>query len=152
MNQLEISFGSPLRIVVSNEPSETPSIISILTIWYESFKIVCKGDVMYNLPVDHTVRMQVTYQDAEGNPAAVDSVSWASSDKAIATVAEDTGDPTIVVVNPIGPIGQVQITATADVDLGQGVKNLLTTSDITIVAGEAVSGTIAPVGPPDPKA
>jgi hypothetical protein len=152
MNQLEISFGSPLRIIVANEPPAASEIISVLTIWYESFKITCKGDAMYNLPVDHTVRMQVVYQDAEGNPAAVDSVSWASSDEAVATVAEDATDATIITVTPVGPIGQVQVTATADVDLGAGVKNLLTTADITMVAGEAVSGTIAPLGPPVPKA
>jgi hypothetical protein len=40
----------------------------------------------------------------------------------------------------------VQITATADADLGAGVRNLVTVCDITIVAGEAVAGTIAPIG------
>jgi hypothetical protein len=107
---------------------------------------------MYTLPVDMEVKMQVAYVDSENNPAEIDGeVSWESSDDTIATVIVDGSDSTIVTVSPVGPTGQVQITASADADLGQGVRELITTSDITLVAGEAVAGTITPVGAPTPK-
>ena len=44
------------------------------------------------------------------------------------------------------------MTATADADLGEGVRRLTTVCDIEVVAGEAVSGTIQPVGEPEPVA
>jgi hypothetical protein len=147
LNQLEISFGTPLRIVVAREPEQL--IYSVLTLWYAAFKATFKGDVMYTLPVDHTVQMKVSYVDAGNNPAVVDGpVVWSSSDDALATVLADSADSSLVTVTPVGPIGQVQITATADADLGTGVRSLVTISDITLVAGEAVAGTIAPVGVP----
>ena len=107
---------------------------------------------MYNLMVDHFVKMKVSYVDAAGNPAVVDGpVAWASSDASIATVAVDATDSSIVTVTPAGDLGQVQVTATADADLGSGVRNLNTVADITVLAGEAVAGTIQPVGAPQPK-
>ena len=54
------------------------------------------------------------------------------------------------VVRTVGPIGQVQVTATADADLGAGVRNIVTPLDIVVVAGEAMSGAITPVGPAEP--
>jgi hypothetical protein len=149
---LNISFGSPLEIVLASEPG--PSISSVLEITYRGFTIIVEGDyIVYTLPADHEVKMQVAYVDAGGNPAKVDGdVQWMSSDESLATVAVDPSDSTIVTVTPVGPVGQVQVTARADADLGAGVKALVTTSDITIEAGEAVTGTISPVGAPTPKA
>jgi hypothetical protein len=40
--------------------------------------------------------------------------------------------------------------ATADADLGDGVRELNTLLDVTLVAGEAVTGTINVVGDPQP--
>jgi hypothetical protein len=61
-------------------------------------------------------------------------------------VSTDADDSTICTVEPLGPLGQVQVIATADADLGTGRRALITTIDIDIVSGEAVAGTIAPVG------
>jgi hypothetical protein len=77
-------------------------------------------------------------------------VSWASSDETIARVVVDAGDTTGASVEAQGKIGQAQITATADADLGTGVRELVTLMDLTVVAGEAVAGTIEPVGAPIP--
>ena len=145
-----LSFGNPLQICKVDAP---PQILALLTITYDRFSISVKGDrIMYTLPVDKMVKMQVAYVDAEGNPAAIDGeVAWTSSDETIATVTPETGDSTIITVFPEGPVGQVQITATADADLGTGTRELITVCDITIVAGEAVSGTISPVGSPVDK-
>jgi hypothetical protein len=147
--ELCLSFANALQICEVPRP---PQILAALTITYQRFTITVKGDAMYTLPVDEMVKMQVSYVDSEGNPAAVDGpVAWASSDETIVTVTPESGDSTIVTVFPVGPVGQVQITATADADLGAGVSNLITVCDIQLVAGEAISGTIAPVGPPTPK-
>ena len=148
--RIEISFISPLKIVQVEEPSP---ILAVLTITYQRFTITAKGDhFMFTLPVDDAVQMQVTYVDAEGNPAKVDGpITWASSDETLAEVEVDSVDSSIVTVTPVGPTGQVQITATADADLGAGVRELITVCDISLVAGEAVAGTIQPVGAPFPK-
>jgi hypothetical protein len=144
-----ISFGTPLQLVEIEPP---PDIFALIAVTYDRFTLTAKGHVMYTLPVDKMVKMQVSYVDAEGNPAAVDGdVEWTSSDESICTVTPETGDSTIVAVVPLGPVGQVQITATADADLGSGTRELITVADISIVAGEAVAGTISPVGTPMPK-
>jgi hypothetical protein len=106
---------------------------------------------MYTLPVDHKIKVQVSYVDAHGNQAAVDGpVAWASSDEERLTAAVDPKDSTICEAIPVGPIGQAQLTATADVDIGAGVKPLITIFAISLVAGEAVSGGIQPIGDPEP--
>jgi hypothetical protein len=147
---LVISFGNALPIYKIEPP---PPILAVLSITYEGFTILAKGDVMYTLPVDHLVSMQVSYVDAAGNPATIDGdVHWETSDESIATIEVDAQDTSIVTVTPAGDLGQVQIRAIADADLGTGVRNLTTVADITVVAGEAVAGTITPVGEAEPIA
>jgi hypothetical protein len=95
--------------------------------------------------------VKVSYVDAAGNPAVVDGdVAWASSDDKLAAVFTSSTDSTEAIIRTIGPVGQVQITATADADLGAGVRNLVTPMDLTIIAGEAMSGSIEPTGPAEP--
>ena len=107
--------------------------------------------VSYNLASGMQCKVRVDYVDAAGNPAVVDGdVAWASSDDTIAAVFVSSTDSQDAVIRTIGPVGQVQITATADADLGAGVRNIITPMDVTIVAGEAMSGTITPVGPAEP--
>jgi hypothetical protein len=148
--RIEISFATPLQIMTVGGTEAHP-VSSRLTISYDGFTITTEGNhVMYTLPVDHLVKMKVSYVDAAGNPATVDGpVSWASSDDNILKVETDPGDSAICFVTPVGEVGQAQVTATADADLGDGVRTLITTCDIDVVAGEAVSGTIEPVGPPE---
>jgi len=103
----------------------------------------------YTLASGMQVHLKVAYVDAAGNPAVVDgAVTWDSSDAAIATVTAESD--TTALVKTVGPVGQVQITATADADLGGGVREIITPMDLTVAAGEAVAGTIAPVGPAEP--
>jgi hypothetical protein len=146
--RLEIVFASPLRIL----HEEAPQGRQCLTLAFDRFAVTAEGDhVMYTLPVDHAIKMQVSYFDAAGNPAVVDgAVRWQSSDQAIVTLDVDTSDTTICTAIPAGQLGQVQVSASADADLGSGVREVITTCDISIVAGEAVVGTISPVGEPVP--
>jgi hypothetical protein len=149
VNRLEIVFTNALKLI---DATEEPQGHARLTVRFDGFAITTQGDVMFTLPVDHTVQMQVAYKDAAGNPATIDGdVEWTSSDDAVATVTVDTSDSTIVRVVPVGPLGQVQVTASADADLGSGVRKLKTLADIEIVGGEAVTGTISPLGEIEPK-
>ncbi|SIO49873.1 hypothetical protein SAMN05443247_06569 [Bradyrhizobium erythrophlei] len=151
LHRVEIVFANVLKIMeVAEEPP--PRGHSQVRITFDGFVITAEGEhVMYTLPVDHTVKMQVGYVDAAGNPATVDgAVVWQSSDVSIVSVSVDPTDSTICRAIPVGSLGQAQITATADADLGQGVRGLITTCEIEIVGGEAVAGSIQPVGEPEP--
>jgi len=104
----------------------------------------------YNLPDGMQVAVAVSYVDADGNPAVVDGpATWTTSDATIATVTA-TGDyAALVAATKGGTLGTAQITATADAQMGAGTTNLLTTFDVTVVAGQAVAGTITPSGAPE---
>ena len=149
VSRVEIVFSNVLKIMeVGEEPARGYSLLSVK---YEQFIITMEGDhVMYNLPVDHTVKMQVSYVDAAGNPAAVDGpVEWFPANPEIAGIEVDPDDGTICKVIPV-MLGRTQVSAKADADLGEGVRELLTVCDIMIVAGEAVAGSIQPTGEPEP--
>ena len=51
-----------------------------------------------------------------------------------------------VMLKPGDQIGDCQISCKADADMGEGVRELVTLLDVTVVGGEAVAGTITPVG------
>jgi hypothetical protein len=150
VHHVEIVFGNVLKIMeVAEEPK--PRGHQWLAVQFEQFVISAEGDyVMYNLPADHTVRMQVSYVDGAGNPALVDGeVEWFPANPEIARIEVDPSDGTICKVIPV-KLGRTQVSAKADADLGEGVRELLTVCDIMIVAGEAVAGSIQPTGPQEP--
>src|SRR5215831_2865628 len=145
MTTVAFKLGGTLEILT--EPSKAGCFV---TLRYGAFTVTARGeDMAYTLGSGMQVHLKVSYVDAAGNPALVDGpVAWASSDVTVATVAAESDSTALV--KTVGPVGQVQISATADVDLGTGVKNLVTPMDLTVAAGEAVAGTIAPVGPAEP--
>jgi hypothetical protein len=147
---LEVTGSFKVLVRPLVEPA--PEVACVVTVRYDRFIIALKGERMaYTLPIDHQVEVQVAYVDAKGNPAAVDGdPTWSSSDPALATVSPDAADAFKAVVLPVGPAGNVQIKVEADADIGAGVKELITLMDVTLVAGEAVAGTITPVGAPTP--
>lgn len=96
------------------------------------------------------VSLSIQPVDAFGQPARVDGVpAWAVSDDTLATITPAT-DGLSAVVEPIGPVGTVQVQVTADADLGGGVRSISGTLDVQIEASEAVSLTIV-AGAPEPK-
>jgi hypothetical protein len=123
-----------------------------VTVRHNGFTITAWGENMaYTLGADQQVILQVEYVDANGNAATVDGpVQWDSSNPTIVTVTADAADDMRALVQAVGPVGNAQITATADADLGEGTRTLVTPMDVTVVAGEAVTGTITPVGPAEP--
>src|SRR4051812_10665218 len=143
---VELVLGGRLTLVMREV--DVSSAGAFITISYEGFTITAGGDAMFTLPVDKQIRIKVSYIDSAGNPAAVDGpVKWSSSNDNIARVWSDEDNSQEAMIAPAA-VGQVQIVATADADLGEGTRPLLTTMDVSIVAGEAVAGVIEPVGAP----
>jgi hypothetical protein len=140
---IQFKLGGTLSFLT--EPSKAGCYT---TVQYENFTIKARGDDMaYTLPVAKQVHVQVAYVDTGGNPATIDGdVSWSSSDNSIAAVLVDSTDTTKAIVRSGTKLGQVQVTATADADLGDGIREIITPMDVSVVAGEAVAGTISPVG------
>jgi hypothetical protein len=130
---------------VSIETDQPPKAGVWITTGSSGITIKAKGPTMaYTLPTDKKVDVKVSYQDAKGNAATVDgAVTWDTSDTAICGVAP-RGDSTEATLTP-GTVGNAQISATADADLGEGVTTIVCTMDVTVVAGQAVVGTIQPV-------
>lgn len=88
--------------------------------------------------------------DAYGNPARVDGVpAWQMSDAALGTLTL-AADGLSAMFATLGPLGIVQVSATADADLGAGTRTLSATLDIQIEAAEAVSLGIR-AGTPEPR-
>jgi hypothetical protein len=156
--QIDISGTIAINGSISLSLEQPPAIISIVTTRLNGFSVRAQGDKMaYTLPSAMQIEVGVQYTDAAGNPATVDdAVVWNSSDETILTVSVVAGPPAgypnggVCVVQAVGPIGQAQITATADADLGAGTKNITTLLDVQVIAGEAVAGVIAPIGDPSP--
>jgi hypothetical protein len=99
----------------------------------------------YTLPDDYQVDLQIGYTDAKGHPATIDGeVAWSSSDETICAVHVNPTDSTKVTLRPQANLGNCQISATADADLGSGVQNIITLFDTTVVGGSAVAGTVTP--------
>lgn len=150
MTTVEFKLGGTLKFIVE-EPETRPG--ALVTLTYGGFSVTARGeDMAYTLPIDMAVSVKVSYVDAHGNPAVVDgAVNWDSSDTNIATVTADAPDGATAIVAAATNLGQAQITATADADLGEGVREVVTIMDVQIIAGEAVAGIIEPVGAPTPK-
>jgi hypothetical protein len=143
MPSVNFTLGGTLRFV-----AEEGDVF--FTIRCRDFVVTARGkDMAYTLASGMQVHVKVSYIDAAGNPAVVDGeVAWSSSNPSIATVAPEGADS--AVVRAAGPTGQVQITATADADLGDGTREIVTPMDVSVAAGEAVAGTIEPVGGAEP--
>lgn len=149
--QVAVSFDTPLQLIVQQTPPPEPSKAGVRVYsTCDGFTVKGMAPIMYTLPNDKSVQVKIAYVDAKGNPAKVDGdVEWTSSDEDICGIAT-TGDSTLVTLIPGSKIGQCQIKATADADLGEGVREIVTPFDMEVVAGEAVAGTISPVGEPQP--
>jgi hypothetical protein len=148
---IDFKLGGTLQIA-TRKKSKGAAIVKVT---YDGFTVTARMEeddkMAYTLPNDHKVQVQISYVDAKGNPAEVDGpVAWSSSNETVLTVEVDAADSTLATVVPATQLAQAQVVATADADLGAGVTQIITTMDVTIVAGQAVSGTIAPVGEPVP--
>jgi hypothetical protein len=144
---LELVLGGTLKLLAREIEQHAGAYFSTTI---NGITITGKAETMaYTLPADKVVDVKVSYVDANQNPAVVDGpVQWASSNTDIAMVTPNASDSQLANIAPGGvTIGTCQISCMADADLGEGVRQLITTMDLTVVAGEAVAGTIEPTGP-----
>jgi alkylation response protein AidB-like acyl-CoA dehydrogenase len=98
---------------------------------------------------EQKVALAVAFTDRMGNPASVEgSPVWASSDPCVEVTA--AADGLSAVATTTGPLGTAQVSVSADADLGEGVKSIVGTLDIEVVAAEAANVGIS-AGAPEPK-
>jgi len=146
---IEIKVDATIKISVP----EAATGCAVLKASYGGITSIYTGakKIMYTIRNDQQVGLQIGYVDGDGNPASVDgNVVWESSDDSIASINVVSPDGmTVTLVAESN--GQCQIKATADADLGAGVRELITLLDVTVVSGEAVAGVITPQGEAGPK-
>lgn len=154
---LGLKFLNPLQVQYIPPPKPSSEGRAIFT--FNTGQFTSKGENMSNsMQTGSFATLAVQWVDAQGNPAKVDGpTTWASSDESILTVEVATGRPDGLIANvqSLGPIGNVQVQATADADMGSGVRNITAICDIVVIGGEAVAGTISfsqPNPNPPPKA
>lgn len=137
--QLEISFATPLHIVSGPPPQEARPIFT-----FTSGVITVKGENMSaTMQVKTYATVSVQWKDAGGNIVKVDGpTKWESTDPTVLEVTVATGNAQIANLYAPGPVGNASVHATADADLGEGVKAVTATLDVTVVSGEAVGGEI----------
>lgn len=141
--RFKIGFSTPLQIqmIPADQPAE-PSILGIFAVDYNNVRF--KGENMATQIKSGTyLTVSVEWKDKGGNAVPVDGpTTWESSDPSIATVEVSTGNPLIANVKSVGPIGTVKIGASADADLGQGVRTVSCSLDVEVIKGDAVMGEI----------
>lgn len=87
--------------------------------------------------------LQVKWVDKNGQAAKVDGqTSWESVDPLMLEVTVNQADSTAATLYAPGPVGSTQVHATADADMGEGIKTITATLDVTVITGEAVGGEI----------
>lgn len=109
----------------------------------------------FNVSITDSQQVRVTVSgavDKKGNPAPLDGLPvFASADTSVCTFEPDGADASgmtgiIVAVGPLASAAAVSITA--DVQLGDGVKNITENGLVEIKAGEAVGFSVT-VGTPE---
>ena len=88
--------------------------------------------------------VSVQWTDKSGNPVGVDgSTQWSCSDPTIMACEVAAGNPLIANLHSLGPLGTVQINASADADMGPSVRTISAPPyTVTVIAGDAVAGEI----------
>jgi hypothetical protein len=96
------------------------------------------------------VSLSIQPVDQYGNPARIDGVpAWNNSDATIGTLTP-AADGLSAVFETLGPVGTVQVSCSADADLGAGTRSISGTLDIQVEPSEAVSLSIN-AGTPEPR-
>lgn len=103
------------------------------------------------LTIDQKARIDVAFTDRAGNPAKVDGTPlWASSDEGLFSVepAEDGMSAYVVSGDETGDAGL--LTVRADADMGEGMREVVGTLEVRILAGETQFISLTP-GEAEPK-
>ncbi len=90
-----------------------------------------------------SITARIAPKDAKGNPAPLDGVpAWTVADESLVEIMP-ADDGLSALLTAVGPLGTTQIHVQADADLGEGVVTIEGLTDITVIAGQAVSLDIA---------
>jgi hypothetical protein len=137
---LEIIFGSPLVVIHGTAPPA--GYRAIVTI--ETPSLTVTGEFMSaTMQVHSYATLSVQWKDIAGNIVKVDGpTNWESSNEDILEVEVATGNPQIANLYAPGEVGTAEVHATADADLGEGVKTVTATITVQVISGQAVSGDI----------
>lgn len=100
------------------------------------------------MPAVLTVEQEATvevgsFEDRFDNVADVEGVTWESSDPTVLVVEANVEDATLATARTTGKVGTVVLTARVDVDLGEGVEELLISDTVEVIAGKAVEGSLS---------
>jgi hypothetical protein len=96
---------------------------------------------------EQKVKLTAGFFTKAGNVAQVDGAPvWTSSDPTIVAVVADAGGFSAYAITS-GPLGTVQVSVTADADLGEGVRSVTGIIDIEVRPAEAVTAGIAAAVP-----
>jgi hypothetical protein len=87
--------------------------------------------------------LSVAWLQSNGQSAPVDGpTTWVSSNPSVCQCTVASGNSLIANLYAPGPIGTVQIQASADADMGEGMQPVTSVMDITVIAGQATGGDI----------
>jgi hypothetical protein len=146
---LWVSFATPLRIQIESVSPAPAELRAVFTLLIAS--VIVKGENMSTtMQAFSLASVSVEWKDATGSPAHVDGpTTWQSSDPSVVKATVSAGNPQICNLESFAKIGDVSIQATADADLGQGVRTVTALLAITVIGGEATGGDITfhPGGP-----
>lgn len=96
---------------------------------------------MSRITIEQLIPLAIVPRTEAGNIAPIDgAVLFASSNPDVATI-EVLSDSTCNVVSVA--IGVTQISAQFDADLGAGVRSIILTGAVEVVAAEAIAGELA---------
>lgn len=146
-NVIQLQIGGALDLNLRMAPDQE-QYTGVVTVQYGQFAVTAKGNEMQvTIPAGQKGQFRVKWVDVNGNDAVVDGpVRWASSDETLAAIAVDQTDSSLCTVSAPGSVGDAQVTATGDADLGAGVRELVELLSVHVIAGEAVAGVMEMVG------
>lgn len=109
-----------------------------------------EGDIMLQLTDVQKCTLTIAPVDAAGNPAALDGApAWTSSNPTVLDVVAGS-DGLTAVVTALGPLGDSQVSVSADARVGPDVVTLTGTLDVNVAASEATTLGIT-AGTPEAK-
>lgn len=108
-----------------------------------------KVEFVMNLKVSQKLPMSINPVDKFGNAAKVDGAPvWSLTDPSLGSLAV-ADDGMSAELTPAGAAGSCEVQVNADADLGEGVKTIVGSLPVELVAGDAVSVSIAAGSPVD---
>lgn len=109
--------------------------------------------IMYTIKDDEKVVVELKPKSRKGNPTELDTRTtppvWETSDPEIADITPSDDGYTCTISG--GKTGNCRVIAKGDADRSDGVREIGGVFDVTVVAGDAFSLDIVPVGPAVPQ-